>query len=335
MNRGTGVGARVGAGAGEGQRDSGRHRHGACREVAHRQGAGVGGPCGGGHRAGHGQAAGRRKRGGNRPCGGAERFEQEVVAGSCRCGALLNVKAIDLDRIGGPEIKRCGFAVRQAHDGAGGARGERHLVIRCHQLGRARRVGLNAEAQGGARRGVGVGRIAIRHGGEREQGRTWVAVEVQAQGLLLVHARADGQGHATQHVAGIDQVFVLETQQSRDFSATQHAGIDRVLGTAHIDQQLALVGIARVIGGSHLQLRYRGAEHQGLATAHKDADGTVCGRDRGRLDVLVQFADQLIALVQQVIGQVAAAHGTRDFLIGFGDLGGQVVDGRDVGLQLL
>ena len=56
---------------------------------------------------------------------------------------------------------------------------------------------------------------------------------------------------------------------------------------------------------------------------------------RGGLDVLVQLADQLVALVQQVVGRVATALARRDLLVELGDLVGQVVDGRDIGLQLL
>ena len=93
---------------------------------------------------------------------------------------------------------------------------------------------------------------------------------------------------------------------------------------------------ARVfLGFFHAQLPAVDAQHQRLAAPDKQADAAIVGRHLGGLHVLVDFADHLVAGIEQIIGLVAGGQGAADFIVQAGHLAGFVIHQQRVVAQLL
>jgi hypothetical protein len=156
---------------------------------------------------------------------------------------------------------------------------------------------------------------------------------VQPQGLLCVDAAGQRHGHLAQQVARGGEVVVLEAQQAGDAAAAQQRAVQRAHGAVLDDADGRAGGVHRV--GGDLQLRCLVAEHEALAAGDEHAERAVVGRDGRELHVLAQLRDDPVALVQQVVGRVAAAQGRRDLLIQLRDACGELVGLRDRRLQVL
>ena len=167
---------------------------------------------------------------------------------------------------------------------------------------------------------------------------TRVSVQRQPQPVLRVHRLADGDGHAPEQVAAFGQVVVLKAQQACHLAAAQHAFVELHLGgRAGLLEGQHLLAAARTEIRGVLDRQQGGlvAQHQGLAAGHKHADRSVIGGHLRCLDVLVQLADQLVALVQQVVGGLAVAFGAGNLLVHGGNVPGQAVDCHHAALELL
>ena len=141
-----------------------------------------------------------------------------------------------------------------------------------------------------------------------QTGFAYHAVQRQPQRLLVVQGGADGQRHAAQQVAPFGQIGVVEPEQARDAAAPSMFSSSSIFGEpgrVKSSFDLPVVDLpagrerARV---AHRHLGGRGAQHQGLAAADEQANGSVVRRYLRGLHILVDFADDLFALVQQVVG---------------------------------
>ena len=106
-------------------------------------------------------------------------------------------------------------------------------------------------------------------------------------------------------------------------------------GTWAGEEQLHLPAGRERARVAHRHLGGRGAQHQGLAATDEQANGSVVCRYLRGLHILVDFADDLLALVQQVVGGLPVACGTCNLFVDCGHLLGQAVDGVGAVLQLL
>ncbi|MDT4842390.1 hypothetical protein FQZ97_762900 [compost metagenome] len=258
--------------------------------------------------------------------GGLERAHEDAVAGGGRAGVDVEGEAV-LDERGGGDGQSGAVAIGQTHDGHIGAR-EAQFVVRRHQGSRVAHVG----AHHGVTR---VGRVGFADGGSRgdEEVLTRIALHVDAQRVLVVHRGGRGQRHAAQLVLHRCQVLVQEVHQAREFTAAQRGvGQRRRHAALHEGQ-----GNARVVGGVGCDGQLVGAlaQHQRLAAGHKHAHRAVLVGDRAGLDVLAEFAEQLVALVVQVVGGVRITRRLDDLLVHLGQVLRQAVDHVDRALHLL
>jgi hypothetical protein len=76
------------------------------------------------------------------------------------------------------------------------------------------------------------------------------------------------------------------------------------------------------------------AQHEQLAATHEHVERAIVCLDRVDLHQLVEVLDELVTLVEQVVGGVADAAERSDGLVGFGDLLRQRIDARDRGLHV-
>ena len=168
-----------------------------------------------------------------------------------------------------------------------------------------------------------------------EDGLAKIALQIDAQLLLLVQAIGHRQRHATEGI---------------------HGGFQRVEPIAHQPPQLATADLRRDDAGDRpglegqfaarrfLGARHRGqhvgriAYHQALAFGHEHVDGLVAVGHHGDVDDLGKVAHQLIALVQQIVGVAPpfGGHGVADGVVQrrdvLGDGGG--IDGQRVELGI-
>jgi len=145
--------------------------------------------------------------------------------------------------------------------------------------------------------------------------------------VLGVHGFADRHGHAAQQVAALGQVAVVKAQQARHLAAAQHVFVQFNRRDARIvEEQLDLSAARELRGVPDRQGRRHIAQHQRLAAGHENAHRTIVGRDLRGLHVVVQVADQRVALVQQVVGALAVALRAGNLLVDGCDAFGQLVD---------
>ena len=194
--------------------------------------------------------------------------------------------------------------------------------------------------QRGSGRTVGCGRCHghqnIVHADRGEQVAPDIAIQIQTQAVLGVHAGANGGGEAPQQVAPLHHVAVLKTQQARDLAAIEGVFIHGNAGTVALDHQFVLLWVTKIVlGRGQRQGGRRTAQHQRLAATNVDADGAVIGGYRGGLHVLVEVVDELVALVQQVVRRLATALGQGNLAVHVGNLLGQRVDRADFLVQRL
>ncbi len=308
---------------GEGERHAARRRGGRVgarsgldgtelqRAVVRRAHRGIDGARGG-------EVARRQHLGLDVPRRAAERPEHHALAGGAR-GRHVECEPVDLLPREVREVgEGRGLAVGQAHHLACGRRGEAHFVVGGGELGG---VGERHIARCRAAR---VARHAGRHG---EQVLAGLPVQREAELVLRVHRHADGLRHAAQQVAALGQVIVVEPQQAGEFAPAEHAVVQfDGLGAGRAEIHLELPAAREHARFLHLQRRGRGAQHQRLAARHEQAHGAVVGRHLRGLHVLVDLADDLVALVQQVVGRLPVAFHARDLLVHARHLLGQGVE---------
>ena len=171
-------------------------------------------------------------------------------------------------------------------------------------------------------------RIAGRRQGlravELEQRAACMALQVQAQGLLLVQRRAQPGGQLAQAVAGLRQITLLEAKQAGDLALAHGVGAELGDLAADVDAQGDAAGVVRV--GLRHQLEGGTAQHQGLAAAHVQRHRLVGALHGMHAHLGADAAHQLVALVQQLVGAVAAVGGRGDGQVELGHLAGKCVD---------
>ncbi len=278
---------------------------------------------------GHGAGNRQGTRGGKLPLNGggrgAEGLEQEAVA---RCGhscPLGDVEAIQGNGIGHAKIERSDDAIRAPDDGSHRGRGEVDLVV-----GGGKLAGV-ADGKG---QGCCTGVQCCRWGGDEDVGAAKrggaedvaanVAIQVQPQRMLGVHLGADGHGQPSQQVAPLHQVGVLEAQQTRHLAAAQGVFVHHDLDPVAIHGELVGGQATKVL--DQRNGRRVGPQYDGLAAANEDAHRAVIGGNGSGLNVLVEFAHQLVAAVQEIVGRLAAARGPCDLAVYTGNVLCQAVD---------
>ena len=222
--------------------------------------------------------------------------------------------------------------VRATGNGEATAR-ELHFVVGGHEFGLVRnREGRRCRST----HGTGVKHsgcpgfeyvVGAQHDGA-EQVATDIAVHVQTQLVLVIHGGGNAHCQPPQQIAAFVQIAVLKAQQAGDFTATQHVFIQRIRYARAQNSQLAAARVAKVVADQ----RHGGsprAQHQLLAACNIEAHRAVVGLDGCSLHVLVEFLDQLIASVQQIIGRLAAAVGSCDLLVQRSNAACQAVDVGD------
>ena len=120
--------------------------------------------------------------------------------------------------------------------------------------------------------------------------------------MLLVHGHGHALGQAAQQVAAFGHVLVGKAQQALHFTPAEHLLVQLDLGALALDVQRHLSAARKFLGHLQRQLCGRGGHYQRLAARNEHPHGAVIGGDLAGLDVLVEFADELIALIQQVVG---------------------------------
>lgn len=185
----------------------------------------------------------------------------------------------------------------------------------------------------GGRRIVVVG---VDHGrAQREHVRADGAIQVDTQLVLVIEGLADGQRQAADGVLRRVQRLAAELQHAADGTARHRA----VLGFDHVavGQREAEDRAARIGGrGNRLHVIRIRTHHQRLAVADEDVVGTTVLHHHLGAHQFGQLGDGLVALVEQVVGRLAAGRGGHagDFLVQVGDLLGVVVDLRHRRLDL-
>ena len=218
--------------------------------------------------------------------------------------------------------------------------GDRARVARREADGVARRLqcrGVGYRQRHGGGRGIEVAGCCIAQTDGREKVFTRLAIERQTQPVLRVHRLADGDGHAAEQVAAFGEVVVLKAQQARHLAPAEHAFVQFHLGGGARRQKAQHLFAAARAKIDWIVNRQRGslvAQHQRLAAGHEHADRAVVGGHLRCLDVLVELADELVALVEQVVGGLAVALGTGNLLVDAGDVLGQAVDRDHAALEL-
>ena len=235
----------------------------------------------------------------------------------------LKAQTVELNRQG---RKGSGHAIGQAghiHPDAI----ESHLVIRCLQRGRIAHLGVNL--------GIAcVGRSSHAQwvGAGHEKVTTRIALQIHAQLVLGIHEAFQGQRHAAHQVLHVGQILVHKGQHPAQRAA--EVGVGK--GLAHATLYEVHLLLAGVVGVVHqLQLVGRAAQHQWLAATDKNAGAAIVGAHRGHFHELAKLAEQLVALVEQVVGRAVVALRFNDLLVDLGHIGGQTVDGGDTAARFL
>ncbi len=256
--------------------------------------------------------------------GGFEGPDAEAVARHRAGRVHLKGEAV---HVGRQRAHAGGVAVAQAHD-AEATGFHAHLVVGSDQR-------LRVAHHGAHLTGAAVGRRCDALGGcgRHEEVLARVAIEVHAQGMLLIHQTGRGQGDAPELVGRRGQVVVEEAHHAGQLATGQRAiGQRRTHAALHeVDAD------ARVVHGIGLRGQLGGlrAQHQRLAAAHEDVDRTGLAGHGGDLDAPAEFGQQLIALVEQVVGRVRGARGLDDALVDLGQVLREAVDVVGDGLHLL
>ncbi len=212
-----------------------------------------------------------------------------------------------------------------------------------HRIGAARILDLVVVALAGVgigdgrrqRAGAGVagaGRDAGAGGGE--QIGPQLAVQVHALFVLRIDVGRDGRGQPAQAVLRRDQRVLAELHQAAERAAAELAVVD---GDRAGRALVAHRQLRRIVLRCHRrQLVALVALHQRLAVADVDVVLAVAGLHHAGLDRLIERLHQLVALVAQVIGGLAAARGfgLGDLVVERGDLLGGAVDAVDLRLHL-
>ena len=145
--------------------------------------------------------------------------------------------------------------------------------------------------------------------------------------MLRIHGRADRQRHTAQQLAGLCQVGVLEAQQSGNSAAAQGGFFEHRVGAVIQARELGLIWVVEGVS-AQAELPHGAAHQQGPTARYKNTHHTVFVLEHAGLHIGAQFFEQLIALVQQVIGLLARAAGVGYFPVHLRDALGQAVDRR-------
>ena len=172
-------------------------------------------------------------------------------------------------------------------------------VIAGRQLGGVADLGR----QHGGAAGV-VAAVGADHGvGYLEKVAAHDAIQVLAQLVLVVEGARQRDGHLAQRVLHIVQGAAAKFQQAAQRAAGQGAVRQHADGIARDIAHLDAVRVRPRRRGRQREAAIR--HHQRLARADGNGDGIVGSGLHRRLDIFVQFRDQLVALVQQIVGLVA------------------------------
>ena len=306
------------------------------RQRGDADGTGVARADGGRHRVGGGQQAwvlDQRAEVGGRAF---DRPEPEAVARRRRIGADLQGEAVDrlaiADRLESLAVRQAGQPIEAGAGRIGLQPVLAGLQCRCVGHGDADRTDQRTAAVAGVvgRRHAGHAQAAP---GVVEQRRAGVVEQVAAQRLPGVQRIGQADHQLVQPVAGVRQVAVLEAQQAADHAVACCGVVQRHDPATGLHAHGHAVGVGQV-GQRHQCVGMR-ALHQRLATADKHVGGLV-GADVGLyLQLLADPLDQLVALVEQLIGPLAAAGGRDDAQVELGQFGGQGVDLVDAALHVV
>ncbi len=144
--------------------------------------------------------------------------------------------------------------------------------------------------------------------------------------MLVVEGLRQADRDAPEGALGRVEGCAAEGEQSAEGAARQHAlpqphrGHPVVVGDGEPGRVVEVVGGGQGIG--------RGTHHQGLAVADEDVVAAVAVHRGGHLHLLVELGDDLIALVEQVVGGLVGARRLHqeDACVQVGDLGRVGVD---------
>ena len=143
--------------------------------------------------------------------------------------------------------------------------------------------------------------------------------------MLVVHFHSQGQGHASQLGLDLGHVAVDEVLQPLQLATHQKViGNPRLAAALHEVDGLAVIRIQWIT--SHRQFCHFAAENQRVAAGDKHGEGTVVGSDGVDLHFFAKLGNQLVTLVQQVVGHCPRSHHPGDLVIQRRDLFGHLVD---------
>ena len=277
----------------------------------------------GGDRAGCGDARGVRD--GDLQGAGdvARRLDQEAIARRGRA-RYRDREAIDSLR---HRAERLRVAVRQPGDRVVGPVVAQAIVRRLQRRRILDRCADRAAAC--VRRRVGDHRR--RNGEEIAAQRTG---EVHAQVMLRVHRRGERDGDAPERVLRRREVAITKREQPAERTAGQRLRGEAQHARAVLQSHFVILRIVGV--GPRDERARRLTDDQALPVAQEHVHRAVALRDRRRADLVVQAADQLVALVEQIVRLLIP--GRRRFgdpLVEVGDLLRVAVDRRHGALDLL
>ena len=179
----------------------------------------------------------------------------------------------------------------------GGAR--QHVVVRRDgaEIGARRRGGavpVLVVADGHARR-ADVEEVAAQR-----------AREVHAFAMLRVHLRGDGERDAAELIARRIQHLAAPVEQAAERAAGDTArDVDRAAPVSAA-RAACVPDRADPLRGD---LSTPGAEHQRLAIADEDVERAIAFGDHGDAHLGGQLVDELVALIEQIVGRLAGSAG--------------------------
>ncbi len=213
------------------------------------------------------------------------------------------------------------------------ARRQLDAVIAGLELGR----GLGVHPDGDDREAQMAGRHARRQGLHRiverdriEYIQPGVAIQVESGLVLPIDQFHRGQRQPTQLVAHIGHVVVVEAEQAFETATSEQFFVDDDGFTAKPQGVAALHTDAF---GTH-EVGRAVAQHQRHAVGGKYRDGAIVRIQGTDFNDLVEFGDQAVALVQQIVGCAARRKGIDDALVDAGNAGRQTISRTDAAFDL-
>ncbi len=152
--------------------------------------------------------------------------------------------------------------------------------------------------------------------------------------MLRIERRRQADGYAAQRILCGVECLAAEIKQSAEAAAGNRVFCQRDSPTIAFISDLDTGGIGR--RPHRHQIERLAADYQRLAVADEDIVGTVL-LDDGYLDLLAQVGNDQVALIQQIIGRLAAVCALRFFnrIVELGKLLRIAVDGLDAGRNLV